>query len=56
MKTKCFIASSKEVGLDVKVEKKKCILVSRYQIAGQNQDTETANKYVKLCRSSNICE
>jgi hypothetical protein len=39
-----FINASKEVGLEIKVEKTKYMLLSRHQNAGQNRDIKTANR------------
>jgi hypothetical protein len=39
-----LIDSSKEVGLEINVEKTKCMLLSCYQNAGQNQDIKIANR------------
>jgi hypothetical protein len=36
--------SSKEVGLEINVEKTKCMLLSRYQNLGRNWDIKLANK------------
>jgi hypothetical protein len=41
---KILIDASKEVGLEVNVEKTKYMLVSRDQNAGQNRDTQIANR------------
>jgi hypothetical protein len=50
--TETLIDASKEVGLEVNVEKTKYMLVSRDQIAGQNRETD----YLKMCHSSSIWE
>jgi hypothetical protein len=42
--TQTLIHVSKEVGLEVTVEKTKYMLVSHYQNAGQNQDIQRANR------------
>jgi hypothetical protein len=42
--TETLIDASKEVGLEVKVEKTKYMLVSRDQSAGQNQDMKIGNR------------
>jgi hypothetical protein len=39
-----LIDASKEVGLEINVEKTKYILLSRHQNAGQNPDIEIANR------------
>jgi hypothetical protein len=35
-----------EIGLEINVEKTKCILLSRHQNAGQNQDKKTSKQTV----------
>jgi hypothetical protein len=42
--SKTLTDASKEVGLEVNVEKTKCMLVSRDQNAGQNWEIRTANR------------
>jgi hypothetical protein len=42
--TETFIYASKEVGLEINVEKTKCVLLSRHQNAGQNRDIKITNK------------
>jgi hypothetical protein len=42
--TEALIDASKEVGLEINVEKTKYILLSRHQNAGQNRDIKTANR------------
>jgi hypothetical protein len=42
--TDTLIDASKEVGLEVNVEKTKYMLLSRQQNAGQNRDIEIANR------------
>jgi hypothetical protein len=42
--TETLIDASKEVGLEVNAEKTKYMLLSRHQNAGQNHDTEIANR------------
>jgi hypothetical protein len=46
--TETLIDASKEVGLDVDIEKTKCMLVSHYQNADQN--------HLKMHHSSSIWE
>jgi hypothetical protein len=41
--TETLIDASKEVGLEINVEKTKYILVTRHQNAGQNRDIKIAN-------------
>jgi predicted secreted protein len=48
--------ASKEVGLEVNIEKTKYMLVSRNQNAGQNWDMKIPTGHLKLCHSSNIWE
>jgi hypothetical protein len=36
--------ASKEIGLEINVEKTKCMLLSRHQTAGQNRDIKIANR------------
>jgi hypothetical protein len=45
--TKTLIDASKEVGLEVNVEKTRYILVSRDQNAGQNQEIKIGNRSFK---------
>jgi hypothetical protein len=42
--TQSLINTSKEVGLEVKTEKTKCMLLSHHQNAGQNHDIKIANR------------
>jgi hypothetical protein len=42
-KTENLIDASKEVGLEINVEKSKCMLLACHQNAGQNQDIKIAN-------------
>jgi hypothetical protein len=42
--TKSLIDTSKEVGLEINIEKTKYMLLSRHQIAGQNRDIKIANR------------
>jgi hypothetical protein len=43
------IDASKQVGLDINVEKTKYMLLSRHQNAGQNRDIKIANQIVRKC-------
>jgi hypothetical protein len=43
-RTGTSVAASKDVGLEVNVEKTKWILVARYWNAGQNRDLKIGNK------------
>jgi hypothetical protein len=45
--TETLIDASKEVGLEVNVEKTKYMLVSRDQIAGQTREIKIGNKQTK---------
>jgi hypothetical protein len=42
--TEALIAASKEVGLEINVEKTKYMLLSRYQNVGQIRDIKIANQ------------
>jgi hypothetical protein len=42
--TESLIDASKEVGLEIKVEKTKCMLLSHHQNVGQNRDIKIANR------------
>jgi hypothetical protein len=42
--TKSLIDASKEIGLDINVEKTKYMLLSRHQSVGQNWDIKIANR------------
>jgi hypothetical protein len=42
--TETLIDASKEVGLEINVEKTKCMLVSHDQNAGQNRDIKIGNR------------
>jgi hypothetical protein len=42
--TDILIDASKEVGLEISIEKTKYMLLSRHQNVGQNRDIEIANK------------
>jgi hypothetical protein len=43
--TETLIDASKEVGLEINIEKTKYMLLSRHQNAGQNRDIEIANRW-----------
>jgi coproporphyrinogen III oxidase-like Fe-S oxidoreductase len=43
--TENLIDASKEVGVEINVEKTKYMLLSRYQNVGQNRDIKIANGY-----------
>jgi hypothetical protein len=43
-KMETLIDASKEVGLEINVEKSKCMLLSRHQNVGQNQDIKIAKR------------
>jgi hypothetical protein len=51
-----LIDASKEVGLEMRVEKSKYMLLSGHQNAGQNRDIKIAKRSLKICHSSNIWE
>jgi hypothetical protein len=42
--TECLIDASKEVGLEINVDKTKYMLLSRHQNVDQNQDIKIANR------------
>jgi hypothetical protein len=42
--TETLIDASKEVGIEINIEKTKYMLLSRHQNAGQNRNTEIANR------------
>jgi hypothetical protein len=42
--TEIFIYASKEVGLEINVDKTKYMLLSRHQNVGQNRDIKIANR------------
>jgi activator of 2-hydroxyglutaryl-CoA dehydratase len=42
--TEALLVASKEIGLDVKSEKTKCVVMSRNQNAGQNHNIKIDNK------------
>jgi hypothetical protein len=42
--TEMLIDASKEVGLEISVQKTKCMLLSYHQNVGQNRDIKIANK------------
>jgi hypothetical protein len=54
--TETLIDASKEVGLEVNVEKTNYMLVSCYWSAGQNRHMEIENDHFKMCHSSSIWE
>jgi ABC-type siderophore export system fused ATPase/permease subunit len=51
--TETLIDASKEVGLEINVERKKYMLLSHQQNVGQNQDMKIAD-CLKMCHSSYI--
>jgi hypothetical protein len=48
--------ASKEVGLEVNIEKTKYMLMSRHQNAGQNHNVKVGDRSLKMLHSSNIWE
>jgi hypothetical protein len=46
--TETLIEASKEVGLDINIEKTKYMLLSRHKNAGQSQETKTANRSFEI--------
>jgi hypothetical protein len=46
--TETLIDASKEVCLEINVEKTKCMLLSRHRNAGQNQDIKIANRWFEI--------
>jgi hypothetical protein len=63
--TETIIDSSKEVSLEINVEKTKCMLLSRHQNAGQNRDIKITNrsfenvtqlKYLATTTSQNLIQ
>jgi hypothetical protein len=51
-----LIDASKEVGLEIKVDKTKHMLLSHHQKAGQNQDIKIETDRLKMCHGSYIRE
>jgi hypothetical protein len=54
METKILIDASKEVGLEINVDKTKYMLLSRHQNVGQNRDIKIANRSFENESHSNI--
>jgi hypothetical protein len=54
--TETLINASKEVGLDVNVEKAKYMFVPCDQNADQNRDIQIGNRSLKMCYGSSILE
>jgi hypothetical protein len=52
--TETLNGASKEVFLEIDLEKTKYMLLSRHQNVGRNWDTEIANRSFEKCRRSNI--
>jgi hypothetical protein len=52
--TEALIDASKEVGLEINVEKTKSMLLSRHQNVGENRDIKIETDRFKMCHSSNI--
>jgi hypothetical protein len=53
--TETSIDASKEVGLEVNIEKTKYMMVSRYQNADQNHDIKIVNKSLSTLHSPFLC-
>jgi hypothetical protein len=51
-----LIDASKEVALEINIEKTKCMLLSHHQNSGQDRDLIIANRSLKMWQSSNIWE
>jgi hypothetical protein len=54
-----LIDASREIGLEINVEKTKYMLLARHQNAGQNWEIKIANRQIdclKMCLSSNVWE
>jgi hypothetical protein len=54
--TETLIDASKEVGLEINIEKTKFMLVSLDQNAGQNWEIKIGTDHLKMCHSSSISE
>jgi hypothetical protein len=54
--TQTLTDASKEVGLEVNTEKTKYMMLSRHQIAGQNNEKRWVTDVLKMWHSSNIWE
>jgi hypothetical protein len=54
--TEALIDASKEVCLEINVEKTKYMLLSSDQNVGQNRNIKIANRPFEKCHSSNIWE
>jgi hypothetical protein len=52
--TESLIVASKEIGLEINVEKTMYMFLSHHQIVGQNRDLKIATDRLKMCHSSNI--
>jgi hypothetical protein len=52
--TKALIGASKEVGLEINVEKTKYTLLSRHQNVDRNRDIKIGKDRLEMCHSSNI--
>jgi hypothetical protein len=51
---KTLIDASKEVGVEINLEKTKYMLLSRHQNVGQNHDINWQTDHLKLCHSVSI--
>jgi hypothetical protein len=52
--TEALIDASKEIGLEINVEKTRYMLLSRHQNVGQNRDIKTANRSFENVPQFNI--
>jgi hypothetical protein len=52
--TETLTDASKEVGLEINVDKTMYMLLSRHLYVGQNRDIKIANRWFETCHSSYI--
>jgi hypothetical protein len=52
--TETLIDASKEVGLEINVDKTKYMLLTRHQNVGQNRDKNSKKDHLKMCHRSDI--
>jgi hypothetical protein len=55
-KQRSLIITSKEIDLEVNAERTKCMVMSRDQNVGQNNNIELGSKCFERCNSLNIWE